>query len=470
MATRRCAICGKEFELRFGDTRFTNKCPTCDLQQWEAEQAPAVPAADTSATSFPVTIALIAANALVFLIMVLRGVSAFAPTPQQAISFGADYGPLTLNGQWWRLVSSMFVHFGALHIGLNMWCLWNLGRAAERLLGRFSYLLAYFASGIFGSIASVYWHPLAAGAGASGAIFGLAGVLVSFVYLKKTPAHLQINSKMLSSLGMFIFYNLIFGAAIPGISLAAHGGGLVMGLAVGAVLPAAAASESSRRTRLTLVVFLSAIGLVSSGVAAKSLRSGVAELSSIQQLIAEHKSDEALAKLQQLTARQPQLAPAQAMLASLYLAKGQYPEAISALEKANTSDPGNSAYQQQLGSAYLATQQFDKAIAFFHKLVRDNSRDARAFLGLGYSYMGLQQYDSATAEFREAVALDPKSPGPQFALGQAQLKAGHYADAEATYRHLVSQFPNDPRAQAALAYASRQARQASPPSSAVPPN
>lgn len=362
----------------------------------------------------------------------------------------------------------MFVHFGALHIGLNMWCLWNLGRAAERLLGRFSYLLAYFASGIFGSIASVYWHPLAAGAGASGAIFGIGGLLFSFVRLKKTPAHLELNSNFLGSLGTFILYNLIFGAAIPGISLAAHGGGLVMGLAIGAALSSANAPESARRTRLSVVVALCVIALFACAVALKRLRAGVAELSSVQQLISEHKSDEAFAKLQQLTARQPQLAPAQAMLASLYVSKGQYPEAISALEKANAADPGNTTYQGQLGSAYLATQQFDRAIAFFHKLVRDNPRDARAFLGLGYAYMGLQQYDSAASEFREAVTLDPKSPGPQFALGQAQLKAGHYADAETTYRQLLAQFPNDPRAQAALAYASRQAKQASPSASAPP--
>jgi tetratricopeptide (TPR) repeat protein len=328
-------------------------------------------------------------------------------------------------------------------------------------MGRFSYLLAYFASGIFGSIASVYWHPLGAGAGASGAIFGIAGVLVSFVRLKKTPAHLQLNSKMLGSLGTFIFYNLIFGAAIPGISNAAHIGGVVMGLAVGALLPAAAASESSRRTRLSVVVVLCAIVLWASAVATKRLRADVAELSSIQQLISEHKNDEALAKLRELTVRQPQLAPAQAMVASLYVGRGQYSEAISALEKANAADPRNPAYQEQLGSAYLATEQFDQAITFFHKLVRYNPGNSRAFLGLGYAYMGLQQYDSAVAEFREAVTLDPKSPGPQFALGQAQLEGGRYADAEATYSRLVSLYPNDPRAQAALAYASRQ-KSASP--------
>src|SRR5208337_426456 len=139
----------------------------------------------------------------------------FNPTPQQAIAFGADFGPYTLSGQWWRLVTSMFVHFGILHIATNMWCLWNLGFAAERLMGRYGYLLAYFASGIAGSIASIYWHPNAAGAGASGAIFGMAGSLVTFVYLKKTPANLRFSGNMLSSLGVFILINLGIGQAIP---------------------------------------------------------------------------------------------------------------------------------------------------------------------------------------------------------------------------------------------------------------
>ncbi len=250
---------------------------------------------------------------LVFAVMVLRGVSPILPSPQQAIAFGADYGPLTLNGQWWRLVASMFVHFGIVHIGLNMWCLWNLGRAAEQLMGRASYLLAYFVSGIFASIVSVYWHPMAAGAGASGAIFGMAGVLVSYVKLKKTPAHLTINSKMLGSLGTFIAYNLAFGA-LPGISNAAHIGGLVMGLAVGAALPASSASEPERRTRLSLIAIFSAVVLVGSAAAAKKLTKGVSELASAQRLLGERKTDEALAQLQQLAAREPQFAPGQELL------------------------------------------------------------------------------------------------------------------------------------------------------------
>src|SRR5580698_9286786 len=301
---QRCPQCGREFERPFGDSQASLNCPECEARLAQVSRA-GIPASGQILVtpSFLITTILIGLNALVFVVMVLRGVSPLLPSREQAIAFGADFGPLTLGGQWWRLVTSMFVHFGIVHIGLNMWCLWNLGRAAEHLMGRASYLLAYFVSGIFASIASVYWHPMAANAGASGAIFGMAGVLVTYVYLKKTPAHLTINRKMLGSLGTFIAYNLAFGA-LPGISNAAHIGGLVMGLAVGAVLPAAGASEPTRRTRLSLIAIFSAIVLAGSAIAAKRLSAGVSELSTARPLIALEKTGEAVTQVQQLTARE----------------------------------------------------------------------------------------------------------------------------------------------------------------------
>jgi len=298
------------------------------------------------------------------------------------IAFGADFGPLTLNGQWWRLVTSMFVHFGIVHIGLNMWCLWNLGRAAEQLMGRASYLLAYFVSGIFSSIAGVYWHPMGASAGASGAIFGMAGVLVSYVYLKKTPSHIKINSKMLGSLGTFIAYNLAFGV-LPGISNAAHIGGLGMGLVVGAVLPAAGASEAARRTRVSLVAIFSAIALVGSAIAAKRLSRGVSELRTVEHLIAEKKTDEALTQFEQLTAREPELAPGHELLAKVYFTKGRYPEAIAALQKAYDTDPDNITYQKELGTVFLELGMVGQATAFFQHLKEQNPNEAFLHFGLG---------------------------------------------------------------------------------------
>jgi membrane associated rhomboid family serine protease/TolA-binding protein len=453
---QRCPQCGKEFERNFGDSTASLNCPECEGRLAQSARAGIPTSGQTFVTpSFFITTGLIGLNVLVFLVMVLRGVSPLTPTPQQAIAFGADFGPLTLNGQWWRLVTSMFVHFGIVHIGLNMWCLWNLGRAAEHLMGRASYLLAYFVSGIFASIASVCWHPLAAGAGASGAIFGMAGALVSYVYLKKTPSHLQINSRMLGSLGTFIAYNLAFGA-LPGISNAAHIGGLVMGLAVGAALPAAGASEPERRTRLSLVAIFSAIALVGSAIAAKTLSKGVSELASAERLLTERKIDEALTQLQQLTAREPEFAPGQELLAKVYLSKAQYPEAIAALQKAYDANPDNITYQKELGAVFLQLGKLDEATAFFQRLKEQNPKEAFAHFGLGQVFYAKREYDSAIPEFRQALALDPKMRGAALSLGQTQLQAGHYADAEATYRSILAQSPDDKHAQAGLAYATRQ--------------
>jgi rhomboid protease GluP len=453
MAPARCPSCGQEFDRNPADPAASPICPAC--QQRRAAILGQT-AARRPSFAFPVTITLIGLNALVFAVMVARGVSAFNPTPDQAIRFGADFGPLTLNGEWWRLVTSMFVHFGIIHIGLNMWCLWNLGLASEVLMGRFSYLLAYFASGICGSIASIYWHPLAAGAGASGAIFGLAGTLVAFVYLKKTPANLRINPNMLGSLGTFILFNLVYGQAIPGISNAAHIGGLLMGAAVGALLPAATLPESARRARLSVVVVLAAIVLVGSAVATKKLNPGIGEISAIQSLLETGKTDEALARLQQLTTRSPNLAVAQAMLGALYIGRGQLEEGIIALKKAAEVDPGNPAYQLQLGNAYLSGRQPAQALPYFEKAVDEAPNNPRAHMGLGYTFEALLQYDSSISEFREAAQLQPKSTTPLYALGDAQLRATHYADAHQTFQRILEISPNDRRAKAMLDYAALQ--------------
>ena len=130
------------------------------------------------------------------------------------------------------MLASNYVHIGIIHIFFNMWCLWNLGLLAERIFDRWSYLLVYTASGIAGSMASLWWHPGGIGAGASGAIFGLAGGLIAVLYLGKLPIAKDALKPTLKSLIMFAAYNLFFGLA-PGIDNSAHLGGLAAGLGRG---------------------------------------------------------------------------------------------------------------------------------------------------------------------------------------------------------------------------------------------
>lgn len=204
----------------------------------------------------PVTTALIGVNVAVFVAMALTGVSPGMPQPWQLIRWGADYGPLTLTTQPWRILTSNYVHAGILHIGFNMWCLWNLGALAERVFDRWTYFFTYTACGLAGSISSVRFHPITPGVGASGAIFGIAGALIAALYLGRLPVPPGALKATLKSLISFAAYNLLIGAAVPFIDNAAHLGGLITGLALGAVLAPHLRSAPDERNSWKRFVFL----------------------------------------------------------------------------------------------------------------------------------------------------------------------------------------------------------------------
>lgn len=204
----------------------------------------------------PITTAIIVVNALVFAGMILSGVSVAVPEVPQLIKWGANFGPLTLSSQPWRLLTSNYVHIGILHIALNMWCLWNLGALAEHIFDRWTYFLTYTACGIAGSITSLWWHPLGVGAGASGAIFGMAGALISALYLGRLPIPRRALQPTLKSLLSFAGYNLFFGTVIPGIDNSAHLGGLASGLILGTILGQHLASSPEVRNSWRRWVFI----------------------------------------------------------------------------------------------------------------------------------------------------------------------------------------------------------------------
>ena len=179
---------------------------------------------------------IIGLNVAIFALMALMGVSPIGPSGEQLVYWGANYGPNTLNGQWWRLLSSTFIHGGIIHLALNMQCLWQLGKLTERLYGNWTFLLLYILSGLGGSVASLWWNPNTLSVGASGAIFGVAGGLVAFLYLGKLPLPRGATQSILSSTLVFVGYNLLYGFTSTGIDNAAHIGGLVTGALVGALL------------------------------------------------------------------------------------------------------------------------------------------------------------------------------------------------------------------------------------------
>jgi membrane associated rhomboid family serine protease len=177
-------------------------------------------------------------NVAVYLAMVFaNGGSPFQDFPgMELVRSGANVGPLTISGEWWRLLTSVFVHGNLLHIAFNMWCLWSLGALSESLYGRWTYGAVYLICGLGGSLGSIVWNPQVMSVGASGAIFGLAGALIAAFKLGEFSVPRSALSGTLRSLMVFVVFNLAFGAVSGVTDNAAHVGGLITGFILGAVI------------------------------------------------------------------------------------------------------------------------------------------------------------------------------------------------------------------------------------------
>jgi rhomboid protease GluP len=193
------------------------------------------------------TYLLVGINCAVFLAMAFRGINPMNPTSEQLLGFGADsVSKVLFDGEWWRIVTAMFVHGGLIHLATNMWCLWNLGLLAEPLMSSAGVLAVYLLTGAAGNLLSTFWswykyHDLGvfpASVGASGAVFGIAGALIVLLKSKRLPIPEAELKRLRTSVIYFAAINLVigltanFGSRVTGISIdnSAHIGGFACGL------------------------------------------------------------------------------------------------------------------------------------------------------------------------------------------------------------------------------------------------
>ena len=226
----------------------------------------------------PGTYFLLGINCAVYLWMVLHGVSPSEPTELQLIHYGANVPVLVLHGQWYRLLTATFVHVGLLHIATNMWCLWNLGLLGEPLLGPVGLVSVYLLTGIAGNLLSMCNNVLGAlihhaplefsvGAGASGAVFGIAGILIVLLSNRKLPIPWPELQRLRRSVIWFAVLNLFLGiganfTSIVRIDNSAHIGGFLSGLALGVPLLPRMTSGRARYLERQKVTFLIAAFLL----------------------------------------------------------------------------------------------------------------------------------------------------------------------------------------------------------------
>ena len=181
---------------------------------------------------FIATPILIDLNILVFIVMIASGVGIMSPSTLSLLKWGADFGPLTLTGDWWRAVTCNFIHIGAFHLLMNMYAFMYVGLLLEDLIGSRRMFMSYLLTGLCSAVFSLYMHGETISAGASGAIFGLYGIFLAFLFFHRIAK--EQRKALLTSILIFVGYNLVYGMK-AGIDNAAHIGGLLSGFLLGII-------------------------------------------------------------------------------------------------------------------------------------------------------------------------------------------------------------------------------------------
>jgi membrane associated rhomboid family serine protease len=206
-----------------------------------------------------VTTTLIAIMVGIYLLQLAGGASVNANSGW-IFENGALFGPYVAQGDWYRLLSAAFLHYGPIHLGMNMLALWWIGRPLENWLGPVRYILLYLVAGLAGSAGALIANPTGVTVGASGAIFGILGAAI---VLERQQTYVLGGSAI-----TLLVVNLAFTFAVPGISIGGHLGGLAGGaLAILALSQFGKRSAVYRRFDVVSIASLLAVGVVSVAVA-----------------------------------------------------------------------------------------------------------------------------------------------------------------------------------------------------------
>lgn len=233
----------------------------------------------------PITPIIIGINVAIYLLITLTAGGEFGQTliygadHSTLLAFGAQTNELLRNGEWFRLITPAFVHIGLIHIGMNSYVLWTIGPLVEKLYGSSRFLLMYLLTAAGGSFASFINHGLrgdaiGASAGASGAIFGLFGVVAVFSYRYRRELPSNFIRALKSGILPAIAINLAIGFSIKIVDNAAHIGGLLTGAVLALIIPYIRTNIRRRVSPIGLAILSLCIAVVLTSFAFAYLRSG----------------------------------------------------------------------------------------------------------------------------------------------------------------------------------------------------
>ena len=403
-------------------------CKTC-RSQIPAEPQPGTagalgPAAASTTKPTAGTYALTAINVAVFAAMAISGISIIDPDTQQVLKWGADYGPYTFGGQYWRLLTSMFLHFGIIHIAANMWCLWSLGRLAEKFLGPISVICIYLLTGIGADLLSLSWDPMRVSAGASGAIFGIAGALISLLQFGNLGLAPENVSRLRGYVVRFALLNLFIGLRIH-IDNMGHLGGLVTGLLVGFFLARTFNSQAEDRPAQCRNIFAAAaVVLLVLFVPVARAKQYAVEFEAGRTALQKEDYKTAIEHLKKYTSARPDDEYGHALLGAAYQELGEIDGAAHEYELGLHIAPDDQNMQIGLAEVYVLQNHPEQALPLFKKNIKAVTEDAESLYYYGSALAQTNDLGHAENVLRDSIRADEKSAQAHKLLADVLLKEG----------------------------------------------
>jgi rhomboid protease GluP len=298
---------------------------------------------------FPATTALMAINLTVFVGMVVTGAGFLDFDPRAALRWGGNYGPLTLSGEYWRLVTAGFVHGGLFHIAVNMWCLFSLGQLSERLFGKLQTFFIYLLTGVGGALLSIAHDPRHMEVGASGAVFGIAGALLAGVKFGNLAISAGEKRALTSSMIFFIGVNFLLGSGVTALGAnvdnMCHLGGFVTGLLIGLPMGGFAQRHKGFQWATLLITTV----LLTLGYKELENKYGVPEqLKQAQVALDRRDYQGAIGFLEQYLQKNPNDERMWNTLGALYAEVNQREKAVTAFQRALAINPDSQIAKQAL--------------------------------------------------------------------------------------------------------------------------
>ena len=357
------------------------------------------------------TFVLLSLNVAIFVLMELSGGS---KTPEVLLNFGASYGPFVRRGEYWRLVMPMFLHIGWIHLILNSLALYVLGRILESVYGYGRFAVIYVASGIGGALLSITLSS-SVSAGASGAIFGLAGAMLTIGYLHRSAVPRHWRKAFGGGILPLIILNLALGFSIPGIDNWGHLGGLATGMVLSALIappgiewvPGTVVEEPSQAMAV-LPMIIVAVAMAATVNHYRVSREVTRLLAESARLRASGQLEQAQERIRAAGRLAPRDERPHEELGALYLADGKTDDAIREYDEAHRLSPLSARAQLGLARAYRRKGDVAKSGQLLAEMVGEDVSTADGQRLLGDLYLAEKVYPEATKHYQQALKLNPQ--------------------------------------------------------------